>query len=46
MKFYNLAASLLLSAAPIFASLVKRDAEFTQGEPISADGKGAPIFGK
>src|ERR1700760_3545626 len=46
MKLYDFAISLLLSSPPVLASLVKRDAQFVQGEPISADGKGAPILGE
>jgi oxalate decarboxylase len=49
MRFsVTLAAGLLWPAAMTNAApmLAKRDGRFTQGEPIDANGKGAPILGE
>jgi hypothetical protein len=45
MKLSKFITALLLGTVQGAPSLVKRDAGFAQGEPISADGKGGPILG-
>lgn len=35
-----------VNAAPSNAELNKRDAQFTNGQPIDANGKGGPILGE
>ncbi|KAF2666277.1 oxalate decarboxylase [Microthyrium microscopicum] len=43
MKLTTIATTLLLSV--VQANVVKRDAQFAQGEPVDATGKGGPILG-
>jgi hypothetical protein len=45
MKFSTLALLGVAASASALPNLKKRDAQFTQGQPISADGKGGPILG-
>lgn len=45
MKFSVLALTGLIVSANALPNIQKRDAQFAQGEPISADGKGGPILG-
>jgi hypothetical protein len=44
MKFSTLAIIGAAASASALPNLKKR-AQFTQGQPISADGKGGPILG-
>lgn len=45
MKFSIVSALCLLVTAAT-ANVVKRAAQFTQGQPIDGNGKGGPILGK
>jgi hypothetical protein len=45
MKLSSAVLTLVLGGTNALPSFVKRDAGFAQGEPISADGKGAPLLG-
>lgn len=45
MKLQAVAASVLFASASL-AAVVKRDAQFEQGQPIDGKGKGAPILGE
>ncbi|KAH7092309.1 RmlC-like cupin domain-containing protein [Paraphoma chrysanthemicola] len=44
MKFQSIAASVLFASSTLGA-VVKRQAQFSQGQPIDGKGKGAPILG-
>ncbi|KAF2023801.1 Bicupin, oxalate decarboxylase/oxidase [Setomelanomma holmii] len=44
MKFQSIAASVLFASSTLGA-VFKRDAQFSQGQPIDGKGKGAPILG-
>jgi hypothetical protein len=48
MRFSSVSSLYLFASAPAFASIVKRagPAQFTSGQPIDANGKGAPILGR
>lgn len=45
MRYNMVAASLLLHAAIASAAAVNKRSGFSQGQPISSDGKGAAILG-
>tara|TARA_R110002003_G_scaffold235_18_gene17084 strand:- start:3886 stop:4092 length:207 start_codon:yes stop_codon:yes gene_type:complete len=44
MKLQSIAASVLFASSTLGA-VVKRQAQFAQGQPIDGKGKGAPILG-
>lgn len=44
MKLQSFAASLLFASSTLGA-VVKRESQFSQGQPIDGKGKGAPILG-
>lgn len=45
MRYNIVAASLLLHAAIASPAVVNKRSGFSQGQPISSDGKGAAILG-